>query len=99
MDGAVATSGNYRLAFTDPDTGQAYSHLIDPRTGRPVNHGLLAVSVLAPTAMEADAWATALLVLGPEKGLQLADKENLAALFVERGPSGIQVLTTPNFPR
>ena len=98
-DGAVATSGNYRLAFTDPDTGQAYSHLIDPRTGRPVNHDLLAVSVLAPTAMEADAWATALLVLGPEKGLQLAEKENLDALFVERDPSGIQVLTTANLPR
>ena len=60
---------------------------------------LLAVSVLAPTAMEADAWATALLVLGSEKGMQLAEKENLAALFVERGPTGIQVLTTPNFPR
>ncbi|SVB27107.1 uncharacterized protein METZ01_LOCUS179961, partial [marine metagenome] len=52
-----------------------------------------------PTAMEADAWATALLVLGPKKGLQVAERENLAALFVERGPSGIQVLTTPNFPR
>jgi thiamine biosynthesis lipoprotein len=96
---AVATSGNYRLAFTDPDTGQSYSHLIDPRTGRPVSHDLLAVSVLASNAMEADAWATALLVLGPEKGMQLADKENLAALFVERSPSGIQVLTTANFPR
>jgi len=96
---AVATSGNYRLAFTDPDTGQSYSHLIDPRTGRPVPHDLLAVSVLAPTAMEADAWATALLVLGSEKGMQLAEKENLAALFIERGPSGIQVLTTANFPR
>ena len=87
------------MRFTDPDTGQAYSHLIDPRTGRPVSHDLLAVSVIAPTAMEADAWATALLVLGPEKGLQLADKENLAALFVERDHSCIQVLTTPNFPR
>ena len=96
---AVATSGNYRLAFTDPDTGQAYSHLIDPRSGHPVDHDLLAVSVITTTTMEADAWATALLVLGLEKGLQLADKENLAALFVERGPSGIQVLTTPNFPR
>jgi thiamine biosynthesis lipoprotein len=96
---AVATSGNYRLAFTDPDTGQAYSHLIDPRTGRPLSHDLLAVSVIAPTAMEADAWATALLVLGPKKGLQLAKKENLTALFVERGPSGIKVRTTANFPR
>ena len=97
-DAAVATSGNYRLAFTDPDTGQSYSHLIDPRTGRPVNHELLAVSVLASTAMEADAWATALLVLGPKEGMQVAKQENLAALFVERGPSGIQVLTTANFP-
>jgi thiamine biosynthesis lipoprotein len=96
---AMATSGNYRLAFTDPNTGQVYSHLIDPRTGRPVNHDLLAVSVIAPTAMEADAWATSLLVLGSEKGLQLAKQENLGALFVERDPSGIQILTTPNFPR
>ena len=98
-DAAVATSGNYRLTSIDPDTGQPYSHLIDPRTGRPVNHDLLAVSVLGPTAMEADAWATALLVVGSEKGLQLAKKENLAALFVERDPSGIKVHTTANFPR
>jgi FAD:protein FMN transferase len=97
-DAAVATSGNYRLAFTDPDTGQSYSHLIDPRTGRPVNHELLAVSVLASTAMEADAWATALLVLGPKEGMQVAKQENLAALFVERSASGIKVLTTANFP-
>ena len=96
---AVATSGNYRLAFTDPDTGQSYSHLIDPRTGRPVPHDLLAVSVLAPTAMEADAWATALLVLGSEKGLQVAEHENLTALFVESDPSGIKVYATANFPR
>ncbi len=98
-DAAVATSGNYRLAFTDPDTGQSYSHLIDPRTGRPVNHDLLAVSVVALTAMEADAWATALLVVGREKGLQLAERENLDALFVERDSSGIKVQTTANFPR
>jgi thiamine biosynthesis lipoprotein len=95
---AVATSGNYRIAFTDPDTGQSYSHIIDPRTGRPVNHDLLAVSVFAPTAMEADAWATALLVLGSEKGLQLAEHENLTALFVEHTPDGIQVKKTTNFP-
>ena len=96
---AVATSGNYRLAFTDPGTGQAYSHLIDPRSGHPVNHDLLAVSVIASTAMEADAWATALLVLGPKKGLQVAERGNLAALFVESDPSGIKVYATANFPR
>ena len=96
---AVATSGNYRLAFTDPDTGQAYSHIIDPRTGRPADNHLIAGSVIASTAMEADAWATALLVLGSEKGLQLAKQENLAALFVERDPSGIKVYATANFPR
>ena len=99
VNGAVATSGNYRLAFTDPDTGQSYSHIIDPRTGRPVNHDLLAVSVIASTAIEADAWATSLLVLGREKGLPLAERENLAALFVEGEPSGIQVTTTSNFSR
>ena len=98
-DGAVATSGNYRLNFTNLDSGRAYSHIIDPRTGRPVSHDLMAVSVLAPTAIETDAWATALLVLGREKGLPLAERENLVALFVEGEPSGIQVTTTSNFPR
>ena len=76
----MATSGDYRN-FYEVD-GKRYSHTIDPRTGRPVEHAVASVSVVAPTCAAADAWATALLVLGSEEGLALARQENLAALFL-----------------
>ncbi len=80
--GAVATSGDYRNWF-ELD-GVRYSHEIDPRTGRPVSHGLVQVTVLAPSCMEADAWATALLVAGPREGPDLARRLGLKALFLRR---------------
>lgn len=84
-DAALATSGDYRQ-FRRVD-GRVVSHTIDPRTGAPVDHGPASVSVVAPTCMEADAWATALMVLGP-KGLPLATERGLAALILERTPDG-----------
>ncbi len=81
-DLAVATSGDYRIFF-DSD-GQRYSHLIDPRTGRPVGHALASVSVLADDCTQADALATALLILGPDEGYAWSMKHNLAALFMIR---------------
>ncbi len=84
--GAMATSGDYRNFF-EAD-GKLYSHTIDPRTGRPVNHRLASVTVLAPTAARADALATAFLVLGPETGLALAESLRTAALFILRTPDG-----------
>jgi thiamine biosynthesis lipoprotein len=77
---AIATSGTTRDFFEQ--NGRRYSHCIDPRTGRPVEHPPMAVSVVADTAMEADAWATALLVLGSERGYSLAQARGLAALLV-----------------
>lgn len=77
---AVATSGNYRNFFEID--GRRYAHSIDPRTGWPVSHALLAVTVVAEDAMTADAWATALMVLGPEEGLALAGREGLSALLL-----------------
>lgn len=82
-DQAVATSGVYRL-FRE-ESGKQVSHVIDPRTARPVTHDLVSVSVVADTAMEADAWATALLVLGPDEGFQVAQKLGLAATFLRAG--------------
>jgi thiamine biosynthesis lipoprotein len=83
LDGvSVATSGDYRN-FVDLDDGR-YSHTIDPRTGRPVEHTLASVSVVHPSAMWADGLATALNVLGPEVGFELAEREGLAALFLIR---------------
>ncbi len=65
---AIATSGSYRK-YKERD-GKRYSHCIDPRSGYPVEHTLLSVTVLAPTCMEADAYATAFMVLGVEESLK-----------------------------
>ncbi len=85
-DRAMATSGDYRNFFEHE--GQRYSHTIDPRTGRPVTHRLASVSVVTSNFMEADALATALLVLGPDAGYELAIEQKLAALFLVRTPDG-----------
>ncbi len=69
---AVATSGDYVRG----------AHTIDPRTGYPVENGVSAVSVIAATALDADAWASALAVAGAEAGMALADRLGLAARFV-----------------
>ena len=60
LDYSVATSGTYRQSKPNPNSAFPASHLLDPRTGRPVEHNLVAVNVLAPTARDADALATAL---------------------------------------
>ena len=81
-DLGMATSGDYRNFFEV--NGKRYSHSIDPSTGWPVQHPLASVTVLADDCMWADAWATALLVLGTEKGHALAESRGLAALFISR---------------
>ena len=77
---AVATSGDYRNFFEYED--MRYSHTIDPNTGYPVSHGVASVTVIHPSAMWADGWATALNVLGPEAGLALAAEQGLPVLFM-----------------
>ncbi len=86
-DTAVASSGDYRNFFMHE--GKMYSHTIDPRTGYPIEHEAAAVTVIAECTMVADAWATALLVLGPDSGLRLAEQENIAALFLIRSDAGV----------
>ena len=81
-DMGMAPSGDYRNFF-DHD-GQRYSHIIDATTGRPVTHDTASVTVLTENAMLADAWATALLVLGRERGLEIANDRDMAVLFVDR---------------
>ncbi len=85
--GAIATSGDYRNFFERG--GRRYSHTIDPRTGRPVEHTLASVSVVADSAMTADALSTALMVMGPEEGLALAETLELSALFLLRSDGEI----------
>ncbi len=85
--GAIATSGDYRNFFERG--GRRYSHTIDPRTGRPVEHTLASVSVIADSAMTADALSTALMVMGPVEGLALAESLGLPALFLLRSGGDI----------
>jgi thiamine biosynthesis lipoprotein len=92
---AVATSGDYRNYFEE--NGIRYSHTIDPSTGKPITHKLASVTVLHPSAMTADAMATALLVLGPKRGSELALRENLAALFILRDKDNFTEIMTPQF--
>ncbi|QEG35465.1 FAD:protein FMN transferase [Bythopirellula goksoeyrii] len=81
-DAALATSGDYRNYFEQD--GVRYSHTIDPTTGRPVQHQVATVSVVADTCMEADALATALLVMGEEKGYDWCVEHDVAAMFLIR---------------
>jgi thiamine biosynthesis lipoprotein len=95
-DAAVATSGDAH-AFFEED-GTRYSHVVDPRTGRPVANDVAAVTVVAGSAMEADALATALMVLGPDEGARLAEREGLAARFLVRAGGGFAEHRTSRFP-
>ena len=96
-DAAIATSGDYRNFFDEG--GRRYSHSIDPRTGRPVEHDLASVSVIAPTTMEADAWSTALMIAGPRRALELAGEHALAAHLVVKSAAGLEELHTDAFAR
>jgi thiamine biosynthesis lipoprotein len=95
VEQAVATSGDYRN-FYELD-GVEYAHLIDPRTGQPVRHAGASVSVIHRQAMVADAWATALSLLGPDEGLEVAEREGLAALFITRDGDGFAARATTIF--
>lgn len=82
----MATSGDYRNFF-EAD-GKRYSHIIDPATGWPITHSTVSATVLTDDAMLADAWSTAMLTLGRARGLEIAEAQNLAVLFIETTASG-----------
>lgn len=79
---ALAGSGDYRNYFEQD--GVRFSHEIDPFTGRPVTHDLAAVYVISDTAIEADALATAFMIMGAERSFQLAEELDLAAYFITK---------------
>ncbi|MEP0202617.1 MAG: FAD:protein FMN transferase [Halioglobus sp.] len=86
---AVATSGDYRN-FYEVD-GVRYSHSIDARSGRPVRHDLVSVTVLHESAMWADAWATALTILGHDAALSIANQRGLAVYLIRRDQDALVV--------
>ncbi|MBI4694334.1 MAG: FAD:protein FMN transferase [Gammaproteobacteria bacterium] len=92
---ALSTAGDYRAYFDAG--GRRYSHILDPRTGRPITHALTSVSVVAPSALSANGWDTALMVMGPDEARALAEQQKLAALFVIRTPAGFRTESTSGF--
>ena len=94
---ALATSGNYRNFYVKD--GQRYSHTIDPVSGKPIRHKLASVTVLARTCARADALATALMVLGEEKGRQFCEKNQIAAYFLIHERTSMTVYASPAFER
>lgn len=109
-DAGVATSGGYRdfreaadpagAPFEAPAGERRYwTHLFDPRSGQPVERRSGSVTVVAESCLLADAWATALFVLGPEAGYDLARERGLAALFLTAASDGsVEERATPGFP-
>ena len=102
VDASVCTSGNYRK-FVEVD-GVKRSHSIDPRTGYPVDHTLLSVTIKASSAAIADAYATACMVLGPEEGayfieerMENAPQYNIDAFFILASPDGYEYYITPGW--
>ncbi|WP_446811034.1 FAD:protein FMN transferase [Methylomonas sp. 2BW1-5-20] len=79
---AVMTSGTYRHYFDVK--GKRYSHILDARNGMPVSHDLVAVSVFNESPTLADAWSTALLCLGQDEGMKIADAEKLQVMFIQQ---------------
>lgn len=94
-DLAIATSGD-RWHHFERD-GVSYSHTLDPRTQAPVTRAAAAVTVIDREAMRADAWATALTVMGATQGPEFASRHGLAARFVARGRNGLEETMTPAF--
>lgn len=94
-DMAVATSGDYRNYFEED--GIRYSHLLDPRTGKPIQHRTVSVTVLHPSSMTADGYATVLMVLDEDEALAFANQHQLAALFVLKTAEGFTELVSDAF--
>lgn len=85
-DSAIATAGDYRNFFDENNV--RYSHIINPNTGYPIRHHTVSVTVIGESCMEADGLSTGLMVMGLEKGLQLANKNHIAAMFITRKADG-----------
>lgn len=94
-DNAVATSGDYRNYF-EAD-GRRFSHIIDPETGKPIDHNLVSVTVIHPSSMTADGLSTTMMVMGMEKGMAFATENNLAALFISKTENGFDERFTVKF--
>ncbi|MGB1263556.1 MAG: FAD:protein FMN transferase [Cognaticolwellia sp.] len=94
-DNAVATSGDYRNYFEA--NGQRFSHIIDPASGKPINHKLVSVTVIHPSSMTADGLSTAMMVMGEEKALAFAEANQLAVYIIAKTDHGFVEQSTVKF--
>jgi len=97
QNSGLATSGNYRNFYVI--NGKRYAHIIDARTGHPVEHNLAAASVIATESAHAGILSTAMMALGPDDALALAKRENIAVLLLVRKDSTFEERTTPGFDK
>ncbi|WP_205885995.1 FAD:protein FMN transferase [Pseudomonas laurylsulfativorans] len=98
VDGyGLSTSGDYRNYFEQG--GQRFSHTFDARSGAPVSHNLASVTVIHPSALMADGLSTLLLILGPERGWDYAEKHDIGAFFVIRADTGFVTRSSHAFER
>ncbi|MFJ2363677.1 FAD:protein FMN transferase [Pseudomonas sp. NPDC087697] len=93
----VSTSGDYRNYFMQD--GRRYSHTFDARTGAPITHTLASVTVIHPSTLMADGLSSLLLILGPERGWDYAEKHDIGAFFVIRTDTGFVTRTSQAFDR
>jgi len=96
-DYSIATSGDYNNYFEE--NGIRYSHTIDPRTGMPITHKLASVTVIHSNCALADAYATAINVMGPTVGYDFALKENLIIYMIVKEETGFIEKLTPQFSK
>ncbi|MCF7481252.1 FAD:protein FMN transferase [Vibrio sp. J1-1] len=94
-DMAIATSGDYRNYFESD--GVRYSHIINPQTGKPINHKVVSVTVLDKSSMTADGLATGLMVLGEEKGMAIANENNIPAFMIVKTDDGFKELASETY--
>ena len=90
---AISTAGSYRNFFLDEDTNKFYSHVIDTKTGRPIDHRTVSVTVIDKSAMVTDALDTGLLVLGAQEAVQWGNKNSTPVYAIEIDDEGKQVAT------
>ncbi|GAA5647273.1 MULTISPECIES: FAD:protein FMN transferase [Vibrio] len=94
-DNGIATSGDYRNYFEE--NGVRYSHLINPRTGKPIANHVVSVTVISPQSMTADAYATTFSVMGEEESIALANKEKLPVLLIVKTEDGFKEYASDTF--